>query len=103
MPGGAGAKDGFFCKLVDVVVDNFGGFYPELRAQRDRVRAPPHPLQSTTVMQAGIYLGHEPARGGLQPLLKLPSPSSWLARDAGWGDSPATVAPGIRRCAVTLA
>mmetsp|Transcript_19360 Transcript_19360/g.58510 ORF Transcript_19360/g.58510 Transcript_19360/m.58510 type:complete len:958 (+) Transcript_19360:236-3109(+) len=32
-----GAKDGFFCKLVDVVVDKFGGFYPELRAQRDRI------------------------------------------------------------------
>lgn len=47
---GAGAKDGFFCKLVDVVVDNFGGFYPELRAQRDRVRPPPH---STAAMRAG--------------------------------------------------
>jgi hypothetical protein len=32
-----GAKNGFFCQLVDSVVDNFGGFYPELRANRDKV------------------------------------------------------------------
>lgn len=32
-----GAKDGFFCTLVDVVVDNFGGQYPELRTNRDRI------------------------------------------------------------------
>jgi hypothetical protein len=35
----AGAKNGFFCQLVDSVVDNFGGFYPELRANRDKVVA----------------------------------------------------------------
>lgn len=50
---GAGAKDGFFCKLVDVVVDNFGGFYPELRAQRDRVCPSPHSLPSSAAMRAG--------------------------------------------------
>ena len=33
----AEAKNGFFCQLVDSVVDNFGGFYPELRASRDKV------------------------------------------------------------------
>jgi hypothetical protein len=38
-----GAKDGFFCTLVDVVVDNFGGQYPELRTNRDRVCCCPLP------------------------------------------------------------
>ena len=32
-----GAKEGFFVKLVDSVVDNFGGFYPELVAKRDHI------------------------------------------------------------------
>ncbi|CAL8468182.1 g7721 [Coccomyxa elongata] len=32
-----GAKEGFFVKLVDSVVNNFGGFYPELVAKRDHI------------------------------------------------------------------
>ena len=32
-----GAKEGFFVKLVDSVVANFGGFYPELVAKRDHI------------------------------------------------------------------
>ncbi len=32
-----GAKEGFFVKLVDSVVANFGGFYPELIAKRDHI------------------------------------------------------------------
>lgn len=32
-----GGKEGFFARLVDCVVDNFGGFYPELRAARGKV------------------------------------------------------------------
>lgn len=30
-----GAEEGFFATLVDVVVDSFGGFYPELKKNRD--------------------------------------------------------------------
>lgn len=30
-----GADQGFFSKLVDCVIENFGGFYPELSAARD--------------------------------------------------------------------
>ena len=33
----ADAKEGFFAGLVDTVVANFGGFYPELRAARDMI------------------------------------------------------------------
>ena len=33
----ADAKEGFFASLVDTVVENFGGFYPELRAARDTI------------------------------------------------------------------
>ena len=29
------APEGFFAKLVDSVVQNFGGFYPELKEKRD--------------------------------------------------------------------
>lgn len=36
-PTSPGAKAGFFAGLVDSVVDNFGGFYPELIAKRDTV------------------------------------------------------------------
>lgn len=32
-----GAKEGFFVTLVDSVVANFGGFYPELVAKRDHI------------------------------------------------------------------
>ncbi|GMH32692.1 hypothetical protein BSKO_00526 [Bryopsis sp. KO-2023] len=32
-----GAKEGFFASLVDVVVKNFGGFYPGLAAARDQI------------------------------------------------------------------
>ncbi|GFR48410.1 hypothetical protein Agub_g10304, partial [Astrephomene gubernaculifera] len=32
-----GAKEGFFAGLVDVVVANFGGFFPELVRQRDTI------------------------------------------------------------------
>ncbi|EFJ48362.1 hypothetical protein VOLCADRAFT_120886 [Volvox carteri f. nagariensis] len=32
-----GAKEGFFAGLVDVVVANFGGFFPELVKQRDTI------------------------------------------------------------------
>ena len=32
-----GAKEGFFVKLVDSVVDNFGSFYPELVTKRDHI------------------------------------------------------------------
>lgn len=35
----ADAKEGFFASLVDTVVQNFGGFYPELRAARDTIYA----------------------------------------------------------------
>lgn len=50
-----GGKDGFFARLVDTVVDNFGGFFPELVAARAQVwmvaweqhhldiNTPPHP------------------------------------------------------------
>jgi hypothetical protein len=30
-----GGQEGFFAQLVDVVVDNFGGFFAELKAARD--------------------------------------------------------------------
>jgi hypothetical protein len=32
-----GAKEGFFVTLVESVVANFGGFYPELVAKRDHI------------------------------------------------------------------
>ena len=32
-----GAPQGFFVQLVDAVVDNFGGFYPELVAKRQHI------------------------------------------------------------------
>ncbi len=32
-----GAKEGFFVRLVDSVVNNFGRFYPELVAKRDHI------------------------------------------------------------------
>ena len=32
-----GAKEGFFVHLVDAVVANFGGFYPELVSERPRI------------------------------------------------------------------
>ncbi|KYQ88257.1 alanyl-tRNA synthetase [Tieghemostelium lacteum] len=32
------APSGFFTKLVDVVIDNFGGFYPELRRKPDHIK-----------------------------------------------------------------
>lgn len=31
------AKEGFFVQLVDAVVANFGGFYPELITKRDHI------------------------------------------------------------------
>ena len=45
-----GAKNGFFCQLVDSVVDNFGGFYPELRANRDKVAMLPAALPCTGLL-----------------------------------------------------
>ena len=64
-----GAQEGFFAKLVDVVVRCFGGFFPELIAARDTIHDVIREEEasfSRTLMKVGItQMGSPTWRGRL--------------------------------------
>ena len=62
-----GAQEGFFAKLVDVVVRCFGGFFPELIAARDTIHDVIREEEasfSRTLMKVGITQMGSPTRRG---------------------------------------